>query len=81
MSCHAPIQHSSKKDRTISELRSQLRSLEGQLGEAVKRRGSAQQQLQELECKVQDMEGVLSSNREEIGSMHEQLTEVSTSLS
>ena len=75
-----PLQHSSKKDRTLAELRNQSRNMEGQMSEARERAEVAEKELEEMKLELQDVEGVLANQQIEMTSLHEQLTEVSLSL-
>ena len=73
------LQHSSKKDRSLAELKTLSCNLESQLGEARERAEIAEKEMGELKMEVQDIEGVLANHQVEMTSLHEQLTEVGCS--
>ena len=80
--CHVAciyLQHSSKKDRSLAELKTLSCNLESQLGEARERAEIAEKEMGELKMEVQDIEGVLANRQVEMTSLHEQLTEVGCS--
>ena len=65
-----------KKDKLISELRSELSEMENKVSEANGRHKKAEEQLEELRQELKDVESLLQTNKDEIMVLHEQLTEV-----
>ena len=71
------LQAVKKKDKLISELRSELTEMENKVGEANGRHKKAEEQLEELRQELRDMESLLQTNQDEMTALHEQLTKVS----
>ena len=71
------LQAVKKKDKLISELRSELVDMEKKVSEANGRHRKTEEQLEELRQEMKDMESHLQTNQDEMMSLHEQLTEVS----
>ena len=70
------LQAVKKKDKVISEMRSELIEMETKVSEANGRHKMAEEKLEELRQEMKDVESLLQTNQDEMMSLHEQLTEV-----
>ena len=65
-----------KKEKLISDLRSELVEMENRVSEANGRHRKTEEQLEELRQEMKDVESLLQTNQDEMMALHEQLTEV-----
>lgn len=70
------LQHCSKKDRTIADLRHVVKSLETQKKELATHCEGVEEQMEMLKVEIRERDRILINNQEEMNSLNEQLAEV-----